>query len=85
MQSTWLRSLCHDATAIEMQQSKIQCYSHHTPIQLLAQPIIQIQPPVMFGSWMTFRRQLSKSKGKGEGVCLKLLLFLFFPFSLFCN
>lgn len=40
MQSTWLHSLCHDATAIEMQQSKIQCYSHHTPIQLLAQPII---------------------------------------------
>lgn len=40
MQSSWFHSLCHNATAIDMQQSKIQCHSHHTPLRFFAQPII---------------------------------------------
>lgn len=76
-----MHSLCHDATAREMQQSKIQCHSHDTPIQLLVQPIIKIQPPVMFGSWITFRRELSKYKGRGEVICSKIpFASFFFPF-----
>lgn len=81
MQSTWLHSLCHEATAIDMQQSKIQCHSHHTPTWLLAQPIIKIQPPAMFESWITFRRQLCKHKGRG--LCSKPAFASFFPLSLF--
>lgn len=60
MRNTWLHSLSHVGTAIEMQQSKIQCYSHHVPIWLLAETIIKI--PVMFGSQIPFRRQLLKYK-----------------------
>lgn len=66
--------------AFTVQQSKIQCHSHHMSIRLLVQPIIKIPPPVKFESWITFRRQLSKYKGRGGGVCSKLPFASFFPF-----
>lgn len=83
MQSTWVYSLCHDATATEKQQSKIQCHSCHIPIWLLAQHIVMIQSPERFGVWITFRRQLSKYKGRGEGICSTLPFASFFSLSLF--